>query len=128
MPKVLVNISADMFDKVPTIAEQEASEDPAGTPDTTDDSEVDTVDTDDTDDVAEDSVAEVIPRYVIFESKSIESMFDKVAKKLVKLSKEQAIAEYRDPSLSLNINLSKESNRLLGFKSSLFSFLQKKWV
>jgi hypothetical protein len=128
LPKVLVKISTETFDKIPSEFESV----PATT--NLDDEETSS-------EAPEDPLAEISGEslnsenmqnasssgntFVIFRAKKMSNMFDNVAKKMAHLSRQQVSASYNDPAQVTNINLSKEASRLASFKGALLKLLGK---
>jgi hypothetical protein len=119
-PKVLVSVSYEKFDEIPNILSLDEEEGEEGEGASTD------VDSDASEESDSTSPGDApIANYVILEAPNLNKIFDDVAENIMELSIDAVKASYKDPESAITINLSKEAGRLLSYKSSLISFIEK---
>jgi len=121
-PKVLVSVSSQIFDKIPENLSEQEEEEKAPSEESSDTAASESKESESADVSPEEAP---IANYVIFESSEITKMFETVAEKISELSVEAVKLSYQDPGQVLTINLIKEAQRLLGYRSSLISLIEK---
>jgi len=138
LPKVLVNIPSGVFEKIPTLSEEGELEvgqvtlptgsAEAGVAATLNTSSFEArvlgaPEEGGTEETETQDARKTL--YVVFRASKISEMFEDVAKKMAELSKQQIAAAYQDPTNAVDVNLSREASRLLGFKGALIDFIEK---